>query len=91
MQGKMGQTIIKFSKRRVSKQVLNFRKDWTKLLIEDLQLTGQSKLYVKQSLCPYYRVLQSKSKSLHRMGKKFSYYVANGTLEIKIQETSQPY
>ena len=35
-------------------------------------------------------VLWSKSKSLHRMGKIFSYYVSNGTVKIKIQETSQP-
>ena len=74
----------------MSKQVLNVRKDLTKLSMEDLQLTGQGKLYINQSLCPYYRVLWSKSISLHRMGKIFSYYVSNGTVKIKIQETSQP-
>ena len=88
--GKRGTTIVKFCKRKVSKQVLNVRKDLTKLSMEDLQLTGQGKLYINQSLCPYYRVLWSKSKSLHRMGKIFSYYVSNGTVKIKIQETSQP-
>ena len=88
--GKWGTTIVKFCKRKVSKQVLNVRKDLTKLLMEDLQLTGQGKLYINQSLCPYYRGLLSKSKSLHRMGKIFSYYVSNGTVKIKIQETSKP-
>ena len=51
--GKRAQTIVKFSKRKVSKQVLNVRKDLTKLSMEDLQLTGQGKLYVNQSFCPY--------------------------------------
>ena len=88
--GKRGTTIVKFCKRKVSKQVLNVRKDLTKLSMEDLQLTGQGKLYINQSLCPYYRGLLSKSKSLHRMGKIFSYYVSNGTVKIKMQETSQP-
>ena len=88
--GKRGSTIVKFCKGKVSKQVLNVRKDLTKLSMEDLHLTGQGKLYINQSLCPYYRVLWSKNKSLHRMGKIFSYYVSNSTVKIKIEETSQP-
>ena len=88
--GKRGKTIVKFSKMKVSKQVLKVRKDLTKLSIEDLQLTGQGKWYINQSLCPYYRVLWSKSKSLHSIAKIFSYYVSNGTVKIKIQKTSQP-
>ena len=55
--GKRGQTIVNFCEREVSKQVLNVRKDLTKLSMEDLQLTGQVKLHINQSLCPYYRVL----------------------------------
>ena len=39
---------------------------------------------------PLLQRLWSKSKSLHRMGKIFSYYMSNDTVEIKIQETSQP-
>ena len=88
--GKRGQTIVNFCKRKVSKQVLNVSKNLTKSWMGDLQLTGQSKFYVKQSLCPYDRVLWLKSKPLHKMGKIFSYYVSNGTVKIKIQETSQP-
>ena len=82
--GKRRTTIVKFCKRKVSKQVLNVRKDLTILSMEDLQLTGQSKLYINESLCPYHRVLWSKSKSLYRMDKIFSYYVPNGTVKIKI-------
>ena len=42
--GKRGTTIVKFCKRKVSKQFLNVRKDLTKLSREDLQLTSQGKL-----------------------------------------------
>ena len=58
--------------------------------MEDLQLNGQGKLYINQSLCPYCRVLWSKIKSLHSMGNIFSHYVSNGIVKIKIQETSKP-
>ena len=78
-------TIVKPCKRKVSKQVLNVRK----LSMDNLQQTGQGKLYINQSLCPYYRVLWSKSKSLHKIGKLFQYYVSNGIVKIEIQETSQ--
>ena len=76
---KRGTTIVKFCKRKVSKQVLNARNNLTKLLMEDLNCW-----------CPYYRVLWSKSKSLHRMVKIFLYYVSNGNMKIEIQQTSQP-
>ena len=80
--GKRATNIVKFCKRKVSKQVLNVREDLTKLPMEDLQLAGQGKLYINQSLCPYSRILRSKSKSLHSMGKIFSYYVSNGTVTV---------
>ena len=41
--GKRGKTIVRFSKSKISKQVLNARKDLTKLSMEDLQLAGQGK------------------------------------------------
>ena len=62
----------------------------TKLPMEDLQLNDQGKLYINQSVCPYCTVLWSKIKSLHSMGNIFSYYVSNGIVKIKIQETSKP-
>ena len=55
--GNKGQTIIKFGKKRVSRQVLSVRKDLKKVKMSDIDLTGQSTLYINQSLCPYYRIL----------------------------------
>ena len=47
---RVGKNERNLSKRKMSKQVLNVRKDLTKMSIEDLQLTNQGKLYVNQSL-----------------------------------------
>ena len=62
-----GPAIIKFCKRTISKQVSSVRKHMNKLTMGDLQLTGHNKLCNDQSLCLYYRILFSKSKSPQRM------------------------
>ena len=76
--GNKGPTIIKFGKRKVSRQVLSVRKDLNKVKMSDIDLTGQSALHISQSLCPYYRMLWSKTKTLHQKGKIDSFYVSNG-------------
>lgn len=41
--------------------------------MEDVDLTGDNKTYINANLCTYYRMLWSKGKSLHRIGKVFAY------------------
>ena len=88
--GNKGQTIIKFDKRKVSRQVLSVRKDLNKVNMCDIDLTGQRTLYVSQSLCPYYRMLWSKTKTLFQKGKIDSLYVSNGNIKIRLQENVRP-
>ena len=52
--GNKSQTIIKFAKRKVSRQVLSVRKDLNKVKMSDIDLTGQSTLFINQNLCLYY-------------------------------------
>ena len=85
-----GQTIIKLGKRKVSRQVLSVRKDLNKVKMSDIDLTGQSTLYVNQSLCPYNRMLWSKIKTLFQKGKIDSFYVSNGNIKIRLQENARP-
>ena len=61
--GNKGQTIIKFGKRKVLRQVLSVRKELSKVKMSDIDLTGQSILNINQSLCLYYRMLWSKTKT----------------------------
>ena len=88
--GNKGQTIIKFGKRKVSRQVLSVRKDLNKVKMSDIDLTGQSTLYINQSLCPYYRMLWSKTKTLYKKGKIDSFHVSNGNIKIRLQENVRP-
>ena len=88
--GNTGQTTVKFARRKVSKQILSIKKDLSKITMENVPLTGGNKIYINQSLCLYYRMLWSKRKLLHRMGKIFAYYLSNGNVKTKIQENSRP-
>ena len=88
--GNKGQTIIKFGERKVSRQVLSVRKDLNKVKMSDIDLTGQSTLYINQSLCPYYRMLWSKTKTLYKKRKIDSFYVSIGNIKIRLQENARP-
>ena len=47
-----------------------------------------NKLFVNRS--PYYKVLWSKSKKLHNLGKLHSFFVSGDTSKIKVNEGSAP-
>ena len=61
-----GHKIVKFSRRKGSQQLMNIKKDLSKLNLIDIDL-GNTKLNINQSLCPYYKLLWSKSKRLYGM------------------------
>ena len=54
--------IVKFSHRKDCHQVLAVKKDLCKVKMEDVDLPGHNKLFINRNLCPYYKVLWSKSK-----------------------------
>ena len=82
--------IIKFSRRKDCKQVLQAKKDLKDLNTDDLDLPRGTKIFVNQSLCPYYRMLWSKSKRLRSMGMINSFFISGGTVKVKIAENSRP-
>ena len=88
--GKKGQTIIKFCKRKVSRQVLSVRKDLNKVKRSDIDLTGQNTLYINQSLCPYNRTLWSKTKTWYQKCKIDSFYMSNGNIKIRLEKNARP-
>ena len=85
--GNKGQTIVKFGKRNVSRQILRVRKD-LKIKMTDIDLTWQSKLFINHSLCPYYRMLCSKTKTMYQKCKMDSFYVPNCNIKIRLQENT---
>ena len=82
--------IVKFSRRKDCQRVLSVKKNLQKLKMEDIGLTGDNKVFINHSLCPYYRVLWSKSKVLPSMGKINRLMVSNGTVKVNISEISAP-
>ena len=82
--------IIKLSRRKDCKHVFQAKKDLKDLNTDDLDLPTDTKIFVNQSLCPYYRMLWSKSKRLQSMGMINSFFISGGTVKVKIAENSRP-
>ena len=82
--------IVKFTRRNDCKQVLQVKNDLKDLTADDLNLPRGTKIIVNQSLCPYCRILWSKTKHLQKMGKINSFFISGGTVKIKIDENSKP-
>ena len=87
---KSSTVIVKFTKRKDCQQVWSVKKDLQKIKMEDVNLPGQNKLFINRSLCPYYKVLWSKSKKLHSLGKIFSFYISGDTIKVKVSEKQFP-
>ena len=66
------------------------KRDLRKVKLEDIGLRGSNSIFINPSLCPYYRMLLSKSKRLLDLGKINNFYISNGKIKIKLQENSKP-
>ena len=76
-------TIIKFSSRRKSSEVLNKKKKLKNLDIGKYGLNDGSRIYINESLCPYYHGLWGKCKGLWQDKVITSFYTINGILRVK--------
>ena len=63
----------------------------SEIKMEDVNLSGQNKLFVNGSLSPYYKVLWSKSKRLHCFSKIFTFYISSDAVNIKVSENSDDF
>ena len=82
--------IVKFLRRKDCDQVLSVKRDLRKVKLKDIGLRGNNSIFINPSLCPYYRMLWSKSKRLLDLGKINNFYVSSGKIKIRIQENSKP-
>ena len=57
--------IVKFTRRKDCQKVWNKKKELKNHKLEDFGLPGQVKIFINSSLCPYYKMLWSKSKKLY--------------------------
>ena len=70
-------------------QVMSVKRDLRKLNLEDSVLRGSNSIFINPSLCPYYKMLCSKSKRLLDLGKISNFYISSGKIKIKLQENSK--
>ena len=70
--------------------MLSVKNNLQTLKMKDIGLTADNNVFINHSLCPYYRVLWSKSKVLLNMGKINRLMVSNRTVKVKINEISAP-
>ena len=79
---------------RLSKQdcehVMRKKNELRKLKPSELDLPNGTKLYINESLCPYYRGLWNQCKKLWNKQGIFSFFTVNGSIRIKIRENG-PY
>ena len=79
-------TIVKFSSKRKSSEVLHKKKKVKNIDGSKFDFNTGVKVYINESLCPYYRGLWGKCKKLLRNKVIFSFYTINGILHIKKSE-----
>ena len=80
--------VVKFTRGKDYKQVLQIKKNLMDVTAGYLDLPRYTKIFV--SLCPYYRILWSKTKHYQIMGKINSFFISKGTAKIKIDKNSRP-
>lgn len=50
----------------------------------------KSKIYINENLCPYYKLLWMKCRSLHKHNEIYKYWSYNGTIKIILEKDSDP-
>ena len=83
--------IIKFSCMNDCKQVLLVKKVLNDISMGELDLARCTEIFIKQSLCPYYRILLSKGKRLHSLDIVNEFFASGGTAKFKTAENIRPF
>ena len=83
---KNNRTIIKLSNRKDYLQVLRSKKRLKDLDGITLNLTSDSKIFINESLCGYYRGLWKKCQRLNGENKIHQFYTNNEIIRLKLVE-----
>ena len=83
-------TIVKFSRRKDCEHAIRKKSELRKLKLSELDLPNGTKIYIKDSLCSYYRGLWNQCKKLWNKQGIFSFFTGNGSIRMKIRENG-PY
>ena len=79
-------TTVKFTNRKDCLQILRVKRQLKDLDPAVVDLPEGTKIFVNESLCPYYRGIWNKCKKLRDKQKLHQYYTING---LRIEESDQ--
>ena len=82
--GSPKKVILKLSRQKDSRRVLLNKKKLKQLKPESLNLPASVKIYINESLCPYYKKLWTKCKKLWDAKRIVSFWVSNGSIKLKL-------
>ena len=80
-------TIVKFVKRKDFLQILRVKKELKSLDPTDLNFPDNTKIFINESLCPYYRGIWNKCEKLRTIQKTHQLYTISGLIRAKLEET----
>ena len=79
-------TIVKFLMWKDCDEVMRVQSELKKLISPNSDFPERAKIYINESLNPYYRGLWNHWKKLWNRHKLFSFFTINGSVRIKLQE-----
>ena len=83
---KNNQTIVKFSNRKNCLQILRVKKQLKDLACTLFNFQDGMKIFVNESLCPYYNWLWNKCKTIKNKNKLHQFYTLNGIIRVRLVE-----
>ena len=90
--GETGRVIIKLLNRSDAQDVLKEKHKLRSINLYDdnTDTNNKRKIFINQSLCPYYRKLYGMVKDLNNEGLIYSFWIKNGTIKIRESSQSKP-
>ena len=83
------QTTVKFTNRKDCLRILRVKRQLKGLDSAAVDLPEGTKIFVNESLCPYYRGIWNKCKKSRDKQKVHQYYTINGLIRLQIEESGQ--
>ena len=81
--------IVKFTNRKDCLRILRVKRQLKGLYPAVVDLPEGTKIFVNESLCPYYQGIWNKCKKLRDKQKVHRYYTINGLIYLRIKESGQ--
>ena len=82
-------TTVKFFNKNGCLQILRVKKELKSLDSTDLDYPENTKIFINESLCTYYRAILNKCKKLRAIQKIHQFYTINGFIRVKSEESGR--